>query len=641
MPDLTGQTLLGRYHVESFVGRGGMADVYKVWDSERAVYLAMKLLKEELAEDRVGLRRFKKEAQNLSRLQHPNIVRYYGLEQDGALAFILMDFVEGKSLRREIFDADRPLTWKRILEVMQAVCSALHYAHQKDMVHCDMKPANIMIHTSGAVLVADFGIARATESTTTTMAEAGTPAYMAPEQVRGDPPTPQTDIYALGVTLYEMVTGGERPFTGEQAHTTGSTSEKVRWEQTHLTPPPPSKWNPNVTPELEGVILKCLEKEPGTRHAGALDLLNALKQALPDVQAAEPINLPPPPPVPEEAKAEKPEPVKPEGKLPPWVLRWVVPIVAVLVLAVLGVSLLDGLIYEPSMLGPRGSARGYLGRADDTYLLQGQCGDTVMVSIARGMGFAQPNVALISPSGTPVAKGSASGGNGPSILQGIVLPDSGIYQLQVSGSGPGFYDVALSLDTATPTLTPTPTDTSTPTPSSTPSPTASATPYPTYTPYPTFTPVNMDTPTPTSVPPAPPSAGVPSQPKPQPPQPPPVYHVGPPEPYSPPVGGTYKNPITFKWRGSLAPGQTFLVRVDWCPDSGPYFGQNIGVIQSPLLTTNSWRTDLPKIKLGKDWQEVAGRVCWTVSVISSNGALIGTSTASAHYQDPLRGQIVP
>ncbi|GAF89912.1 unnamed protein product, partial [marine sediment metagenome] len=238
MSELIGTTLSGRYRVDAFIGRGGMAEVYRVWDTKRAVPLAMKLLREDLAQDRVFLRRFKREAQTLANLQHPNIVRFYGLEQEGRLAFMLMDFVEGSSLRGEIFDLDGELMSDgRIREIIRSVCSALHYAHEMGVVHCDLKPGNVMVHKNGTVLVTDFGIARMTDAATATMIGMGTPAYMAPELVRGEEPTPQTDIYALGVVLFEMLTGGERPFTGELAETTGSTSEKVRWEQMHLNPP--------------------------------------------------------------------------------------------------------------------------------------------------------------------------------------------------------------------------------------------------------------------------------------------------------------------------------------------------------------------------------------------------------------------
>jgi WD40 repeat protein len=150
-------------------------------------------------------------------------------------------------------------------------------------VHCDIKPANIMVKSNGDVLVADFGIARMMEnSTTTTMAGAGTPAYMAPEQVLGKNPVPQTDIYALGIVLYEMLTGGERPFTGEQAQTDGSTSEKVRWEQITLQPPSLRKYNPDISPQLEAVVSKCLQKKPEDRYADAFSLLNALSMEVKD-----------------------------------------------------------------------------------------------------------------------------------------------------------------------------------------------------------------------------------------------------------------------------------------------------------------------------------------------------------------------
>jgi serine/threonine protein kinase len=285
MTNLIGQTFLERYRVEEFIGRGGMAEVYKVWDSTRSVHLAMKLLREDIAEDKVFLRRFKREARTLSNLQHPNIVRFYGLEQDNDLAFMLMDYVEGTTLRKEIFRAKRPFPPERVLEIMRPVCSALHYAHQMGMVHCDAKPGNIMIESSGRVLVTDFGIARMTDAATATMVGIGTPAYMAPEQVQGENPSPRTDIYALGVLLFEMLTGGERPFTGELADTTGSTGEKVRWEKIHLEPPSPRKWNAEISAELESIVLRCLAKDPAERYSNTIELLNALIPSHVDEQA--------------------------------------------------------------------------------------------------------------------------------------------------------------------------------------------------------------------------------------------------------------------------------------------------------------------------------------------------------------------
>jgi serine/threonine protein kinase len=281
MPDITGAILCNRYRVDSFIGRGGMAEVYKVWDQKRGVFLAMKLLKGDLAEDKVFLRRFQREAQTLANLQHPNIVRFFGLEQEGLLAFILMEFIDGPSLRREIFDSGGPLSPQRISEIMNPLCAALTYAHGSGYVHCDIKPGNILIDSTGRLCISDFGIARMTEaSTTTTMAAAGTPDYMSPEQIRGETPTPQMDIYALGVLLFELITGGERPFTGDQAHVTGSTGERVRWEHLNLAPPSPRSYNPAVSSELENVVLRCLDKDPARRFASAMDLAAALDQAL-------------------------------------------------------------------------------------------------------------------------------------------------------------------------------------------------------------------------------------------------------------------------------------------------------------------------------------------------------------------------
>ena len=281
MADLTGKTIANRYRVDSLIGHGGMGDVYKVWDRQRAAFLAMKVLHADMAEDRVFLRRFAREAETLSTLQHPQIVRFYGLEQDGRTTFMLMDYVEGTTLRGQIFDLHRPFTAEQVLQIMRPVCSALYYAHQMGRVHCDVKPANIMLKSNGEILVADFGIARLMESSTTmTLVGAGTPAYMAPEQALGKKPSPQTDIYSLGVVLYEMLTGGERPFTGERANIDGSTSEKVRWEQVNLKPPSPREFNLAISRNLEKVILKCLQKDPALRYTSALELLQAVEFAI-------------------------------------------------------------------------------------------------------------------------------------------------------------------------------------------------------------------------------------------------------------------------------------------------------------------------------------------------------------------------
>lgn len=272
-----GDKLKNRYRIEESLGRGGMAEVYRVWDLQRNVPLAMKVLREDLAHDVVFLKRFEREAKTLSKLQHPNIVRFYGLEQDGMLVFMLMDYIEGESLREEIFRSrGNGMSLERILEIMHPVCSALNYAHQSGIVHCDLKPGNILIDKSGKIFISDFGIARHIDVSTSTMVGIGTPAYMAPELIKGEDPTPQTDIYALGIVLYEMLTGGERPFTGERATITGTTAEKVRWEHLELEPAPVSQFNPKVNPDNQAIVDRCLQKQPEMRFQNIQGLINSL-----------------------------------------------------------------------------------------------------------------------------------------------------------------------------------------------------------------------------------------------------------------------------------------------------------------------------------------------------------------------------
>ena len=280
MSMLIGKTLKNRYRVEKILGHGGMAEVYEVYDLQRGVPLAMKVLREDLAEDRVFLRRFQREAQNLAKLQHPNIVRFYGLEQEGRLAFILMDYIEGTTLRGLIFDENGPLPDQKILDIMQPICSALNYAHQQGIVHCDLKSANIMLDKNGKVFLTDFGIARMTDTATSTMVGIGTPAYMAPELIKGLDPTPQSDIYSLGIVLYEMCTGGERPFTGERVAISGTTAEKVKREHLEFDPISIKKFNPAIRSKLESVVLKTINKQPEQRYGNALLLYSEIKNAI-------------------------------------------------------------------------------------------------------------------------------------------------------------------------------------------------------------------------------------------------------------------------------------------------------------------------------------------------------------------------
>ena len=278
MSNLIGKTLLNRYTVREFLGRGGMAEVYKVWDNQRNSYLAMKALHDKLAQNQEFLAYFRQEADTLAELTHPNIVRFYGFKKDRGHSFILMDFIEGEALNARLKKrAGQPLKIGEIKMLLAPVLGALQFAHNRGMVHCDIKPANIILNEKNTVFLADFGIARAINLDKRSLTSSGTPAYMAPELVQNQPPTPETDIYALGVVLFEMLTGGERPFRGKQAQTTGSLGNRIRWEQVHSQPPSLYQWNPSLDPNLNAIVLKCLEKDPQKRYHSALDLLNALK----------------------------------------------------------------------------------------------------------------------------------------------------------------------------------------------------------------------------------------------------------------------------------------------------------------------------------------------------------------------------
>src|SRR3972149_724015 len=210
MSDLVGQSLLQRYFLRQHVGAGGMADVYAAWDHLRSAKVAVKILRPDLASKPRFFRMFAKEAELLSDLTHPNIVRLYEFDQQDDIAFIVMDWVDGANLRQAIAQRRKPFSLVETAGLLQTITSALHYAHQKSVYHCDVKPANILLHEDGRVLLTDFGVARLAAE----QGGAGTPPYMAPEQFLGERVDERTDIYALGVTVYEMLTGGQFPFLG-------------------------------------------------------------------------------------------------------------------------------------------------------------------------------------------------------------------------------------------------------------------------------------------------------------------------------------------------------------------------------------------------------------------------------------------
>ncbi|MFQ5616213.1 MAG: protein kinase, partial [Anaerolineales bacterium] len=245
----------------------------------RSYPVAIKVMHADLAEDLEFVRRFRQEADNLAALAHDNIVRFYSLERDGLLTFLVMDYVDGITLRTLLAQTDGPLPLSQVAHIFPQLCQALHYAHEEGFIHRDVKPANIMLQPDGRLLVTDFGIAKATDAATITSYMQGTPAYMSPEQCRGEMPDRRSDVYALGIVLYEMVTG-RRPFAGQTEAATGSTREKVRWEQLYASPPSPRSFNTRISAELEQVILKAMAKQPEDRFSTALGMLEAFEVTL-------------------------------------------------------------------------------------------------------------------------------------------------------------------------------------------------------------------------------------------------------------------------------------------------------------------------------------------------------------------------
>lgn len=274
-----GQIIAKQFRVDALISSGGMGSVFRVWDLERSVALAMKVLHADLAKDKEMLEHFKREARALRKLEHPNIVPFYGMYQTPSNNFLLQLNIDGPTLKDVLVQRSGTfLPTQDTLCVMKSLCSAVGYVHSNNVVHCDIKPANVMIDGGGKVYLGDFGIARHAESDLTLLPGAGTPAYLAPEQITSNTVTKETDIYALGVLLFELLTG-RRPFTGTESgiDKLGSkTNNRIRYAQIYLPPPDPRQFNPCISPHLAAVILRALEKDPPRRYSSCQELLFSL-----------------------------------------------------------------------------------------------------------------------------------------------------------------------------------------------------------------------------------------------------------------------------------------------------------------------------------------------------------------------------
>ena len=271
---------LGRYDIEAVLGKGAMGVVYAGMDPRLHRKVAIKtILKSSLDEDtaREYTMRFDREAQAVARLNHPNIVQVYDFGAEGEVAYIVMEFIQGKELK-DFFDANERFDIKEAVHIMGELCEALHFAHEAGIIHRDIKPANVMIDNKGRVKLADFGVARITDADrsasekTQAGAIVGTPAYMSPEQIEGGEIDRRTDIFSAGIILYQFLTG-EKPFTGTS---TWTIAKKILQDE----PVMPSRLNTKISPLFDAIIKKALAKNMNARYQNARDLGADLKNAL-------------------------------------------------------------------------------------------------------------------------------------------------------------------------------------------------------------------------------------------------------------------------------------------------------------------------------------------------------------------------
>lgn len=271
MDKYTGKKLDGRYEIRELIGVGGMANVYHCYDTIDAREVAIKILKDEFLDNEDFIRRFKNESKAIAVLNHPNIVRVYDVSFGDMIQYIVMEYIDGITLK-EYIDMQRVLDWKETVHLTTQILKALQHAHENGIVHRDIKPHNIMLLQDGTIKVTDFGIARFSSNATRTMTEQaiGSVHYIAPEQARGEKTDGKTDIYSVGVMMYEMLTG-TLPFDGDSAVT-------VALMQLQAKAKLPREINPDIPEGLEQITMKAMQKNPDDRYHSAVEMLSDIER---------------------------------------------------------------------------------------------------------------------------------------------------------------------------------------------------------------------------------------------------------------------------------------------------------------------------------------------------------------------------
>ncbi len=270
---MIGEIIGNRYEIIEKLGGGGMSVVYKAHDKKLNRIVTIKYLRPEYAADKEFLERFHNEAQAVARLSHPNIVNIYDIGYEDGNTYLVMEYIEGKNLK-QVIRQKKVIGQRQAIIIARQVAEALSHAHEQGIVHRDIKPHNIMVTNQGVAKITDFGIARTITGDTITQSDniVGSVHYISPEQAKGAPGGPSSDIYSLGIVLYEMITG-TLPFTGE-------TPVAVALKQIKEECVPPSKVNPSIVPQLETVVMHMLEKDIARRYQSAADVVHDLNSVL-------------------------------------------------------------------------------------------------------------------------------------------------------------------------------------------------------------------------------------------------------------------------------------------------------------------------------------------------------------------------